>query len=86
MNIQATTPTTVDLATIKSRQQVAWSSSDYAIVGTTLQIVGEMLCQVSRSPQQRARPRRRRWQRQCDARRSPPLRRRRVDGLRRRAS
>jgi ubiquinone/menaquinone biosynthesis C-methylase UbiE len=45
MNIQATTPTTVDLATIKSRQQVAWSSGDYAIVGTTLQIVGEMLCE-----------------------------------------
>ena len=46
MNIQATTPTTVDLATIKSRQQVAWSSGDYAIVGTTLQIVGEMLCEA----------------------------------------
>jgi ubiquinone/menaquinone biosynthesis C-methylase UbiE len=45
MNIQTTTPTTVDLATIKSRQQVAWSSGDYAIVGTTLQIVGEMLCE-----------------------------------------
>jgi ubiquinone/menaquinone biosynthesis C-methylase UbiE len=46
MNIQATTPTTVDLATIKSRQQVAWSSGDYAIVGTTLQIIGEMLCEA----------------------------------------
>ena len=46
MNIQATTPTTVDLATIKSRQQVAWSSGDYAMIGTTLQIVGEMLCEA----------------------------------------
>lgn len=36
---------TPDLATIKSRQQAAWSSGDYAIVGTTLQIVGEQLCE-----------------------------------------
>ena len=46
MNIQATIPTTVDLGTIKSRQQVAWSSGDYAMIGTTLQIVGEMLCEA----------------------------------------
>ena len=46
MNIQATTPTTVDLATIKSRQQLAWSSGDYAMIGTTLQIVGELLCEA----------------------------------------
>jgi ubiquinone/menaquinone biosynthesis C-methylase UbiE len=46
MNIQAATPATMDLATIKSRQQVAWGSGDYAIVGTTLQIVGEMLCEA----------------------------------------
>ena len=32
MNVQTIVPT-VDLATIKSRQQVAWSSGDYAIVG-----------------------------------------------------
>jgi ubiquinone/menaquinone biosynthesis C-methylase UbiE len=36
----------LDLATIKSRQQVAWSSGDYAVVGTTLQIVGEELCEA----------------------------------------
>src|SRR6516164_5809151 len=46
MNIQAVTPATIDLATIKSRQQVAWASGDYAVVGTTLQIVGEMLCEA----------------------------------------
>ncbi len=46
MNIQAATPAAIDLAAIKSRQQVAWSSGDYAIVGTTLQIVGEMLCEA----------------------------------------
>jgi ubiquinone/menaquinone biosynthesis C-methylase UbiE len=40
------TGATVDLATIKSRQQTAWGSGDYAIVGTTLQIVGEMLCEA----------------------------------------
>jgi len=44
MNVQSA-PTVVDLATIKSRQQVAWGSGDYAIVGTTLQIVGETLCE-----------------------------------------
>jgi ubiquinone/menaquinone biosynthesis C-methylase UbiE len=46
MNIQAVTPATVDLASIKSRQQSAWGSGDYAMIGTTLQIVGEMLCEA----------------------------------------
>ena len=35
-----------DLAAVKTRQQDAWSSGDYAIVGTTLQIVGEQLCEA----------------------------------------
>lgn len=35
-----------DLAAIKTRQQGAWSSGDYAVVGTTLQIVGEELCEA----------------------------------------
>jgi ubiquinone/menaquinone biosynthesis C-methylase UbiE len=35
-----------DLATAKTRQQGAWSSGDYALVGTTLQIVGEQLCEA----------------------------------------
>lgn len=34
-----------DLAALKARQQVAWSSGDYAVIGTTLQIVGEQLCE-----------------------------------------
>lgn len=38
--------TTSDLAAVKTRQQAAWSSGDYAIVGTTLQIVGEELCET----------------------------------------
>jgi SAM-dependent methyltransferase len=35
-----------DLAAVKARQQSAWSSGDYAVVGTTLQIVGEQLCEA----------------------------------------
>jgi ubiquinone/menaquinone biosynthesis C-methylase UbiE len=35
-----------DLGTVKARQHGAWSSGDYAIVGTTLQIVGESLCEA----------------------------------------
>jgi SAM-dependent methyltransferase len=40
------TPATIDLAPLKARQQVAWSSADYSVVGTTLQIVGEELCEA----------------------------------------
>jgi ubiquinone/menaquinone biosynthesis C-methylase UbiE len=39
-------PETIDLGSIKARQQGAWASGDYAIVGTTLQIVGENLCEA----------------------------------------
>jgi ubiquinone/menaquinone biosynthesis C-methylase UbiE len=35
-----------DLTALKTRQQVAWSSGNYGIVGTTLQIVGEQLCEA----------------------------------------
>ena len=35
-----------DLKAVKARQQGAWSSGDYAVVGTTLQIVGEELCEA----------------------------------------
>jgi SAM-dependent methyltransferase len=35
-----------DLAALKMRQQAAWSSGNYAVVGTTLQIVGEQLCEA----------------------------------------
>jgi len=40
---QASPPPT--LAAVKTRQQATWSSGDYAVVGTTLQIVGEQLCE-----------------------------------------
>ena len=36
----------VDLAAIKQRQQLTWASGDYAVIGTTLQIVGETLCEA----------------------------------------
>jgi ubiquinone/menaquinone biosynthesis C-methylase UbiE len=39
-------PAPADLAAVKTRQQAAWSSGDYAVVGTTLQIVGEELCEA----------------------------------------
>jgi ubiquinone/menaquinone biosynthesis C-methylase UbiE len=32
--------------TIKQKQRTAWSTGNYAIVGTTLQIVGESLCEA----------------------------------------
>jgi ubiquinone/menaquinone biosynthesis C-methylase UbiE len=35
-----------DLQAVKTKQQGAWSSGDYAIVGTTLQIVGEQLAET----------------------------------------
>ena len=41
-----TTPPSVDLTAVKSRQQAAWGSGDYAVIGTTLQIVGEQLCEA----------------------------------------
>jgi len=37
---------TSDLTALKIRQQAAWSSGNYAVVGTTLQIVGEQLCEA----------------------------------------
>jgi ubiquinone/menaquinone biosynthesis C-methylase UbiE len=43
MNVHAAA---IDLATVKARQQAAWSAGDYAVIGTTVQIVGEMLCEA----------------------------------------
>ena len=37
---------TPDLTALKARQKAAWSSGNYAVVGTTLQIVGEQLCEA----------------------------------------
>ena len=43
---QTATEPNIDVAAIKARQQSTWSSGDYAVVGTTLQIVGENLCEA----------------------------------------
>jgi SAM-dependent methyltransferase len=42
----ATTVPAVDLAAVKGKQQAAWAAGDYAVIGTTLQIVGESLCEA----------------------------------------
>jgi SAM-dependent methyltransferase len=36
----------VDFNAIKSRQMTAWASGDYAVIGTTLQLVGEQLAEA----------------------------------------
>lgn len=36
-----------DLAMIKSRQQATWASGDFAVIGITLQIVGESLAEAA---------------------------------------
>ncbi len=36
-----------DLVALKARQRGTWSSGDYAVVGATLQIVGEQLCEAA---------------------------------------
>ncbi|HEY3636028.1 MAG TPA: class I SAM-dependent methyltransferase, partial [Caldimonas sp.] len=42
----ATPAATPDLVAVKARQQAAWASGDYAVIGTTLQIVGETLAEA----------------------------------------
>ena len=42
----AASSASIDLAAVKARQQAAWSAGNYAVVGTTLQIVGESLCEA----------------------------------------
>ena len=40
-------PPRADFAAIKQRQQATWASGDFAVVGTTLQIVGETLAEAA---------------------------------------
>lgn len=35
-----------DFSAVKAKQKAAWSSGDYATVGTTIQVVGETLCEA----------------------------------------
>jgi hypothetical protein len=34
------------LAAIKDKQQATWAAGDYAVIGTSLQIIGERLCEA----------------------------------------
>jgi 16S rRNA C967 or C1407 C5-methylase (RsmB/RsmF family) len=36
-----------DLSAIKQRQQATWASGDFAVIGVTLQIVGELLAEAA---------------------------------------
>jgi ubiquinone/menaquinone biosynthesis C-methylase UbiE len=42
----ASADTIVTLNAIKARQQTTWAAGDFGIIGTTLQIVGESLCEA----------------------------------------
>ena len=43
----ATSPAAApDFTAIKARQQAMWASGDFAVIGTTLQIVGETICEA----------------------------------------
>ena len=44
--MSTTTTPTVDFEAIKAKQQVNWSAGNYAVIGSTLQIVGETLCEA----------------------------------------
>ena len=39
-------PVAPDFEAIKTRQQNTWASGDFSVIGTTLQIVGESLCEA----------------------------------------
>ena len=44
--IANTTTASGPAPSIKTRQQAMWASGDFAVIGTTLQIVGENLCEA----------------------------------------
>ena len=46
MTSASTTTAAPDLAAVKTKQQAMWASGDFAVIGTTLQIVGEALCEA----------------------------------------
>ena len=46
MTTVTNTPAAVDLSAVKTKQQAMWASGDFSVIGTTLQIVGELLCEA----------------------------------------
>ena len=47
LDIRTVAPAVPDFTAIKQRQQAAWASGDFAVIGTTLQIVGESLAEAA---------------------------------------
>src|SRR5690349_22318246 len=45
-NLMNDTVSAIDFGTIKAKQQATWASGDFAVIGTTLQIVGESLAEA----------------------------------------
>ncbi|SMP80852.1 class I SAM-dependent methyltransferase [Noviherbaspirillum suwonense] len=45
-DVSSPTQPAVDFAAIKNRQQATWASGNYSLIGATLQIVGENLCEA----------------------------------------
>jgi ubiquinone/menaquinone biosynthesis C-methylase UbiE len=46
MTVARDTNVAPNYTAVKQRQQATWAAGDYAIIGTTLQIVGERLCEA----------------------------------------
>ncbi len=46
MNLAIQSTPSINYSAIKARQQSTWASGDFAVIGTTLQIVGETLCEA----------------------------------------
>jgi SAM-dependent methyltransferase len=46
-NAPVAASTTIDFGAIKQKQQATWASGDFAVIGTTLQIVGELLAEAA---------------------------------------
>ena len=46
-SVQPATADVIDFNVIKRRQQLTWASGDFAIIGTTLHIVGESLAEAA---------------------------------------
>jgi len=46
MNVASPATAVPDYTAIKAKQNATWATGDYAVVGTTLQIVGERLCEA----------------------------------------
>ena len=65
----------IDFAASRAASRPAWASGDYAVIGTTLQLVGEQLAEACDLRWDERRARRRGRQRQRDARRGAPRRR-----------